>query len=191
MANVQPYSNRLQSYLTDPNSYTGSPGFQFALDQGTQAINRNNSATRGSGNVLAELMRYGTGLAQQDRGNEIGRLQSALGGEQQYDLGQGQNANQSAGIANQFTLGTQQNDNTRRANDQGYGVNLFRANTDAQQGAGQLASQNWRDAATYDLGLRGARTNQFNARTNRGRAQSEDYYAGDTSRRNWWNQIGG
>ena len=61
-ANVDLYQNELRRLITDPSSFSGSPGFRFALDQGTQAISRASSANRGSGNVLAELMKYGTAV---------------------------------------------------------------------------------------------------------------------------------
>lgn len=58
--------------LTDPAaSFAASPGYQFALDQGQQAVERARSATGNlaSGNTLAELTRYGQGMANQEYGN--------------------------------------------------------------------------------------------------------------------------
>lgn len=53
-----------------------SPGYQFRLDQGNQAINRS-AAAKGmlnSGNVLAELARYGQGMASTEYGNRLSQL---------------------------------------------------------------------------------------------------------------------
>ena len=181
-ANVDFYGNELKKYLTDPSAFSGSPGYKFALDQGTQAIQRQNSASRGSGNVLAELMKYGTGLAAQDYGNTIDRLGRLTGQEQQY------------------ALGLESNANVRRGQDLENSLGTFRANTERDLGLGQLAGSNWQRAADYDLGRRrlgldastqGDRNaiDWFNARTNRGRAQSEDWWNADRSSLDWWNRL--
>lgn len=70
------WTNRLRKLLTDPSAFERTPGFKAALDTGTQAIQRS-FAARGmgnSGNVLAELMKYGTGLASQEYGGQVDRL---------------------------------------------------------------------------------------------------------------------
>src|SRR5574343_172313 len=53
-----------------------SPGYQFRLDQGNQAINRSAAAKGmlGSGNVLAELAKYGQGMASTEYGNRLSQL---------------------------------------------------------------------------------------------------------------------
>jgi hypothetical protein len=43
------YQNQLNAMLTNPGSYQGTPGFQFALNTGLDSVNRSNSAQRGSG----------------------------------------------------------------------------------------------------------------------------------------------
>lgn len=86
MANVAQYQNKLKAVLD--GDFQGTDGFKFALDQGLGALNRSNSKMRGSGNVLAALTKYGTGLAMQDRGAEIDRLGRLTGQEQSYDLGE-------------------------------------------------------------------------------------------------------
>ena len=181
-ANVDFYGNELRKYLTDPAAFKGSPGYQFALDQGAQAIQRQNSAQRGSANVLAELMKYGSGLAAQDYGNTVDRLGRLAGQEQQYDLG------------------LRSNETARRGQDFDYSLGTFRANTDRGLGLGQLAGQNWQRAADYDINRRrlgldasaqGDRNaiDWFNARTNRGRAQSDDWWNQDRSTRDWWGTV--
>ena len=70
------WTNRLRKLMTDPSAFQRTPGFKAALDTGTQAIQRS-FAARGmgnSGNVLAELMKYGTGLASQEYGGQVDRL---------------------------------------------------------------------------------------------------------------------
>jgi hypothetical protein len=77
----------------DYSSFFMSPDYQFALDQGEQAILRNRSATGGlaSGNTLAALTQYGQGLASQQYGNYVNRLAAIAG--------IGQTANQATGAA--------------------------------------------------------------------------------------------
>jgi hypothetical protein len=70
------YTNRLYDLMRDPSSFERTPGFRAALDSGRQAIERS-AAARGmgnSGNVLMELMKYGTGLGSQEYGNQVNRL---------------------------------------------------------------------------------------------------------------------
>lgn len=100
------YSNRLNDLISNPNSFSGTPGFQFALDQGLQATQRGMSSQRGSGNVLAALMDRGVGMANQDYTNYAKLLGGLTGQEQQYDIGQSQQANAADRNANDFTLGT-------------------------------------------------------------------------------------
>ena len=101
------YGNQLNKMLTEPGGFQGTPGFKFALDSGLEAVGRSNSRMRGSGNALAALTKYGTGLAQQDYGSQMDRLGRLNGQEQQYDLGQTRNAND-------FQLGQAQNATTNQ-----------------------------------------------------------------------------
>ncbi len=72
---------RIAALLNDPDSFQGTPGFQFAMDQGVQARDRSAAARGqiGSGGLQKELTAFGTGLAQQDRGNEIARFLQFIG----------------------------------------------------------------------------------------------------------------
>jgi hypothetical protein len=84
-------------------SFQESPGYQFAVGEGINAIDRGASA-RGmlnSGARLRELSRYGTGMANQEYGNYQNRL-AALAGLGQTATGQGVAAGQNAasGIGN-------------------------------------------------------------------------------------------
>lgn len=92
--------DRILDLLLNPNSFQGTPAFQFALDQGVQARDRSAAARGqlGSGNQLKELTTFGQGLANQERGNEINRFLSFLGqtnpanqSAASIDLGKGEN----------------------------------------------------------------------------------------------------
>jgi len=87
------FKNQLQALLTNPGSFSGTPGYQFALDQGLQATQRANSSSRNSGNALAALQDRGMGMATQDFGNWADRLGKLSGQEDQFNLGSEQNAN--------------------------------------------------------------------------------------------------
>lgn len=57
-------------------AFQAGPGYQFALDQGLQALNRN-AASRGmlaSGNNSQDILRFSQGLANQEYGNWLNRL---------------------------------------------------------------------------------------------------------------------
>lgn len=219
--------NRLMAMLDNPGTYQASPGYRFALDQGTQAAQRAAAASgnRGSGNALAAIAKYAQGLASQDYGSSVDRLGRLYATEDAGDiartrnandltLGEGQLAATNTRNANDFTLGTgaldvsRQNANTTR--DLGFG----RLNLDAGLGYGQLGettrahdldftlgntraandftlgsqqNQNTaqRNAWDYNLGSRAADTAGYNARTQRGTAQSQDRARRDDSRRYW------
>lgn len=70
------YAQRLNNLYENPNSLRDTPGYQFRFDEGMRALNRTSAAKgeRLSGNVLLEASRYGQGLADQMRGEEIDRL---------------------------------------------------------------------------------------------------------------------
>lgn len=85
----QQANQKYQRLLNDPNAVNQTAGYKFALDQGTQAIDRS-AAAKGmtnSGNVLAELAKYGQGVAS-------GLYQQELGNQQQNIQNQGQQVNQ-------------------------------------------------------------------------------------------------
>lgn len=66
----------LQRLIADPSSVSSLPGYQFAQQQGMQAIDRG-AAARGmlqSGRNMKDLMRFGTGLADQTYGSQLQRL---------------------------------------------------------------------------------------------------------------------
>lgn len=168
--------SKLNQYLTDPSSFTADPGYQFALNEGLRATERSNSRQRGSGNALAALAGYASGMASQQYGNAVDRLGRIAGQDQQFQLGQGQLQNQAARNANDFTLGMGQNQNQAQRNMFDYSLgsqqnqntatrNLFdyslgresnmntRMNNQNQFGLGMA-----RTAVDYDLGLRNNQT---------------------------------
>lgn len=65
----------------DFSGFTQSPDYQFAYDQGIQALDRSASArgALGSGGQQADLMKFGQGLATQNYGNYYGRLAQMAG----------------------------------------------------------------------------------------------------------------
>jgi hypothetical protein len=67
--------------INNPEAFQASPGYQFSVDQGQQAIERSAAARGGlnSGNMLAELSRYGTGVANQEYGNWWDRTMQRVG----------------------------------------------------------------------------------------------------------------
>lgn len=177
------YGNALKSLVTDPNSFKGTPGYQFQLDQGLESVNRAAPGGRGSGNALAALVKYGTGLASQDYGNEVDRLGRLAGQEEQYNIGQG-------GVAN----AAQANVNTAKRDANDLGLGLYTAGNNLALGEGQNATNQQRNWFDYDLGkgnlARGVASDEnnfnvangrnavdwFNANTNRGSAVSADYW---------------
>lgn len=87
----------------NPDTFQGSPGYQFQLNQGIDAI-QNSAAARGgvvSGNTLKALQSYGQGLANQDWYNYLSQLygltrlgSASAAGQGQFLVGAG-NANAS------------------------------------------------------------------------------------------------
>ena len=101
-------SNGTNGALTQqftPSMYQQSPGYQFQMDQGTQAVTNNASATGGvnSGNTLKALTSYGQGLANQD----YYQAQNAYQGwqSQAYNMLNGISRQGQAGASNQAAAG--------------------------------------------------------------------------------------
>ena len=82
------YQNQLNELLTDPSKIQDTAGYQFQLDQGNQAINRSAAAKGmlGSGNVLAELAKYGQGMGATEYGNQVNRLSGLTQGAQKFGV---------------------------------------------------------------------------------------------------------
>lgn len=89
-------------------AFQAGPGYQFQLDQGLQALTRAASAggMLASGNTLAAGTEYGQGLANQEYGNWLGRLQPYVG-EQRTGL------ENKAALGSLITTGRLENNNAR------------------------------------------------------------------------------
>ena len=72
--------NKLNELLQNPSSITSTPGYQFAYDQGLEAVNRTAAAKGqlGSGNRLYDLTKFGQGLASQTYNNTVSQLGNFL-----------------------------------------------------------------------------------------------------------------
>lgn len=79
------YQNQLRKLMEKPGDFASSPTYKFAFDQGLDAVNRKAAASGmlGSGNRLAELTRFGQGLASQQffpQANLLAQLSGATTG---------------------------------------------------------------------------------------------------------------
>lgn len=75
------YQGQLQTLMTNPGEFGSSPAYQFAFDQGMNAVNRT-AAAKGqlnSGNRLQELTKFGQGLASQLYPQQAGILSNLAG----------------------------------------------------------------------------------------------------------------
>jgi hypothetical protein len=73
----QQANDQYKRLLQDPNAVQETAGYKFAVDQGNEAINRSAAAkgSLNSGNVLAELAKYGQGMGAQQYQTQLGNLQ--------------------------------------------------------------------------------------------------------------------
>lgn len=97
---ANPYEQRLQQLVNDPNSISDSNAYKFRFNQGQQALERG-AAAKGmlnSGNTLAALAQYGQGMASDEYGNEVGRLGALSGQRDTYNLGLKSLANSEYGM---------------------------------------------------------------------------------------------
>lgn len=87
------------------NAFQAGPGYQFAVDQGTQAALRGASAAGmlNSGNTLTALTGFGQGLANQEYGSWLDRLNGVSGQGLQAANGQ---ANGYTNLSNLYQQGT-------------------------------------------------------------------------------------
>ena len=73
-------SNKLNTLLQNPESVASTPGYQFAYNQGLEAVNRTAAAKGqlGSGNRLYDLTKFGQGLASQTYNSTVSQLSNLL-----------------------------------------------------------------------------------------------------------------
>jgi hypothetical protein len=89
----------------DMSAFNQSPDYKFALEQGTQTLDRSAAAHGGlfSGGQQADLMKFGQGLATQNYGNYYNRLASLAGLGQTTASNLGQlGANMASNIGNAY-----------------------------------------------------------------------------------------
>lgn len=127
------YDNALGLNGSDGNAaatgaFQAGPGYQFAMDQGTQAALRGASAggMLNSGNTLAALTQFGQGLADQEFGSWLNRLSGQSGQGLQAAGGQ---ASSYGGLANLYQTGT----NNRLGLESSITNGLMGINTDTAQ----------------------------------------------------------
>ncbi|MGJ0454172.1 MAG: hypothetical protein ACR65T_13235 [Methylocystis sp.] len=132
------------------NAFQAGPGYQFALGQGLEALNRN-AASRGmlaSGNNTQDILKYSQGLANQEYGNWQDRLGNFSG--MGLNAAQGQTGRQGA-LANLDTgLGTQQANvfqNTTNSL-----MDLYKPQQQQQSGLGTALAGGLNLAGTLGLG---------------------------------------
>lgn len=75
------YAEQLKVLMNNPNAVTELPGYKFQMEQGTDAITRSGAASGflGSGNLAAELTKYGQGLASSFYDRQVNLLSSLAG----------------------------------------------------------------------------------------------------------------
>lgn len=197
------YANYLRDLIDKPQSYEGSTGYKFGLDQGLQAVNRSNSRMRGSGNALAALTKYATGLAQQDYGNEFMRRKSLADrefdeglardrfsledrlGTGQLDLAGRRLDLDSSTTDRNFDMAGRRLDLDRTNADRSFGLDAYRAQTGYELGAEQNANARQNSWWNYDLGSRrlgldaSEQENRFNLDRDR---NARDWYDARTRR---------
>lgn len=161
--------NALRALMDDPNSFSGSPGYGFALNQGLDTIQRRAPGGRGSGNALAALTKYATNLASQDYDAEFGRRLSAASLEQQGELaGRGLDLDADRlgldrdrfGLeGDRFDLEAELGRGSLALNrdnaERDFGLGMFRATSDYDLGRRGLDDAREGRWLTYDLGRRG------------------------------------
>ena len=71
----------MRSLLADPSRIQDSAAYQFRMDEGNRALERNLAARGGTlgGGALRELTRYGQGMASDEFSNQFNRLASLAG----------------------------------------------------------------------------------------------------------------
>jgi len=77
----QQYAQQLAALIADPSSVKNLPGYQFQMQQGTDAVARQMAASGflGSGNEATALEQYGQGLASSFYGQQTSLLASLAG----------------------------------------------------------------------------------------------------------------
>lgn len=141
------YANKLKALMANPDSIQNTGAYQFQYNQGQQALERSAAARgmSGSGNVLAELMRYGQGQASQAYDTEANRLAALAGNENSFILGKMGAANQEFSTRSQ-DRSSSSSQNALMAN---LALNASRAQSDDYWKAQQAASNYKTDSGYF------------------------------------------
>lgn len=75
--NTEAYQRQLAQLMADPNSVTNTPGYQFGMDQGRLAIQRQGAATGSGGNEAIALAKFSPAYAQQVYQQQVQNLINA------------------------------------------------------------------------------------------------------------------
>jgi hypothetical protein len=123
--NVHPYQYQMQQVPNEQFNFQADPGYQWRMQQGTNAINSNAAAMGNqlSGATLKALAKYGQGLASQEYSNAFDRFnQNRNFAQGQYQFGTQMGMNNAL---NQYNAANQQaNQRYGRFSDlAGYGQN--------------------------------------------------------------------
>jgi len=78
---VPEYQNQLSKLMADPSSVTSLPGYQFGMDQGRLAIQRQGAATGSGGNEAIALARFSPEYAQRVYQNQVQNLTALSRGD--------------------------------------------------------------------------------------------------------------
>lgn len=139
-----------QNYLVGlgekPEGYAGfeaSPGYQFRLDQGQEALERN-AAARGlrlSSGTMKDMMRFGQGEASQDYWNQYNALAGLSGtGQSATNTTAQLGANAAGNIGNALMAGGQAKANAYTQSGQATASGIMGANSAIQGGIGNMSS---------------------------------------------------
>ena len=142
MGERKQYQNQLSNLMANPGSFASSPTYQFAFNQGLEALNRRSAASgkTGSGNYLADLMKYGQGMASQQFFPQANLLaQLAQGGSSPAAAGlsyaRGADRSQDYAQLSQMAKSAGQKQGQPQGQPQGGGMNYMRGFDESMRSA--------------------------------------------------------
>lgn len=159
---LQAYAASNPQFNFDPSKYINSPGYNFQLQQGQDAI-ENTAAAQGlsqSGKVLTDLTKYGQGLASTYYNDAFNQAQGQFQTNQNTTLsnlqaliGSGQAANNTNANLN-TTVGSQMSGNLTSAAGTNASLQTYLAGlgVQGQESSGQLGLQGANSAGNFAVG---------------------------------------
>lgn len=179
------YANALRQFMDNPGGYESSPGYQARLDKSLEAVKRAGSSMLGSGNYLSALMDTARSGVADDYDREFARRKGLADSEQQGDLAEGQlnlqgelgRGNLGLGFyraGNELDLGARAADNADTRAWYDYSLGSQQNNNTAAANANNYNVAQGRNAIDW-----------YNAGTQRGSARSNDWWNQDQSQQNW------